>query len=67
MGKTKIFVKNPNTLFQLEEERDEKLEQVAKVIQDAWRMFLIRREIGQYYEALLARCDGLALGAIFSR
>jgi myosin-1 len=54
MGKTKIFIKNPNTLFHLEEERDAKLEHVATVIQDAWRMFLIRREIGEYYEQLVA-------------
>ena len=33
LGKTKVFIKNPNTVFKLEEERDEKLEGVARVIQ----------------------------------
>lgn len=52
LGTTKVFIKFPETVFKLEEERDAKLEEVAKIIQDAWRMFLIRREIAGYYEEL---------------
>eukprot|EP00055_Hartaetosiga_balthica_P007144 m.24170 g.24170 ORF g.24170 m.24170 type:complete len:997 (-) comp5625_c0_seq1:1821-4811(-) len=52
MGKTKVFVKNPTTVFRLEEERDEKLEEVVTRLQLAWRLYLIRREIDTYYQSL---------------
>jgi hypothetical protein len=31
LGKTKIFIKNPTTVFALEEYRDERLEDIVKV------------------------------------
>ncbi|KRZ89681.1 Unconventional myosin-If [Trichinella sp. T8] len=37
MGQTKIFIKNPETVFQLEEKREEKYAHFAKIIQRAWR------------------------------
>ncbi|XP_003373954.1 putative myosin head [Trichinella spiralis] len=37
MGRTKIFIKNPETVFQLEEKREEKYAHFAKIIQRAWR------------------------------
>ncbi|KRX90400.1 Unconventional myosin-If [Trichinella pseudospiralis] len=37
MGQTKVFIKNPETVFQLEEKREEKYAHFAKIIQRAWR------------------------------
>lgn len=60
MGKTKVFIKNPTTVFMLEEERDEKLDQIVSRLQLAWRLFLIRREIRTYYETLAERFKNVA-------
>ncbi|KAL8611996.1 Unconventional myosin-Ie [Nucella lapillus] len=37
LGKTKVFVKNPESLFLLEEMRERKFDGYARVIQKAWR------------------------------
>ncbi|ETE58906.1 Myosin-If [Ophiophagus hannah] len=37
MGRTKVFVKNPESLFLLEEMRERKFDGYARVIQKAWR------------------------------
>ncbi|KAL6052487.1 unconventional myosin-Ia [Balamuthia mandrillaris] len=37
MGKTKIFIRNPQTLFTLEELRLQKLNDIVKIIQGKWR------------------------------
>ncbi|KAK7115759.1 unconventional myosin-Ie-like isoform X2 [Littorina saxatilis] len=37
LGKTKVFVKNPESLFLLEEMRERKFDTFARVIQKAWR------------------------------
>lgn len=44
MGKTKIFVKNPESLFLLEETRERKFDGFARVIQKAWRQFAARKQ-----------------------
>lgn len=44
MGKTKIFVKNPESLFLLEETRERKFDGYARVIQKAWRQFSARKQ-----------------------
>ena len=51
-GKTKVFIKNPVTVFALEEERDNKLEDICTIIQTAWRLFRIKREIHGYFAEL---------------
>lgn len=43
MGKTKIFIKNPANVFRLEEERDDKLEAIATIIQRWFRKLKARR------------------------
>jgi myosin-1 len=60
MGKTKVFIKNPTTVFQLEEERDDRLDKIVSRLQLAWRLFLIRREIRTYYETLAERFKNVA-------
>ncbi|ULU12341.1 hypothetical protein L3Y34_015571 [Caenorhabditis briggsae] len=44
MGRTKIFVKNPESLFLLEETRERKFDGFARVIQKAWRQFAARKQ-----------------------
>ncbi|EGD77017.1 hypothetical protein PTSG_07359 [Salpingoeca rosetta] len=60
MGKTKVFIKNPPTVFALEEERDVKLDEIVTRLQLAWRLFLIRREIRAYYDELKDRFKDVA-------
>uniref|UniRef100_A0A8R1YX87 Uncharacterized protein n=1 Tax=Pristionchus pacificus TaxID=54126 RepID=A0A8R1YX87_PRIPA len=43
MGRTKIFVKNPESLFLLEEMRERKYDAFARKIQKAWRRFNARK------------------------
>eukprot|EP00054_Salpingoeca_dolichothecata_P022835 m.150677 g.150677 ORF g.150677 m.150677 type:complete len:1003 (+) comp24477_c0_seq2:92-3100(+) len=52
MGKTKIFIKNPNSVFKLEEERDNKLEEIVSRLQIAWRLYRIRKEIKTWFNTL---------------
>lgn len=42
MGKTKIFIRRPETLFALEEMRERKMHDVVAMIQNAWRMYKAR-------------------------
>lgn len=44
MGKSKIFIKNPESLFLLEETRERKFDGFARVIQKAWRQFAARKQ-----------------------
>ncbi|CAI2320056.1 unnamed protein product [Caenorhabditis sp. 36 PRJEB53466] len=44
MGRTKIFIKNPESLFLLEETRERKFDSFARVIQKAWRQFSARKQ-----------------------
>ncbi|CAB3408384.1 unnamed protein product [Caenorhabditis bovis] len=44
MGRSKIFIKNPESLFLLEETRERKYDGFARVIQKAWRLFSARKQ-----------------------
>lgn len=50
MGRTKIFVKNPESLFLLEEMRERKFDTFARIIQKAWRKFIARKKYEQMRE-----------------
>nr|CAB3264157.1 unconventional myosin-If [Phallusia mammillata] len=49
-GKTKLFVKNPESLFLLEEMRDRKFDGYARVIQKAFRQYNGRKKFQQIKE-----------------
>lgn len=44
LGKTKVFIKNPESLFLLEEMRERKFDSYARVIQKAWRKHHAREQ-----------------------
>ncbi|XP_069832748.1 unconventional myosin-If isoform X2 [Dendropsophus ebraccatus] len=50
MGKTKVFVKNPESLFLLEEMRERKFDSYARAIQKAWRKYIAKRKYEQMRE-----------------
>ncbi|XP_034439211.1 unconventional myosin-If [Hippoglossus hippoglossus] len=50
MGRTKVFVKNPESLFLLEEMRERKFDTFARIIQKAWRRFISRKKYEQMRE-----------------
>uniref|UniRef100_A0A4W6CUX4 Myosin IF n=1 Tax=Lates calcarifer TaxID=8187 RepID=A0A4W6CUX4_LATCA len=50
MGRTKVFVKNPESLFLLEEMRERKFDTFARTIQKAWRRYIARRKYEQMRE-----------------
>ena len=50
MGKSKIFIKAPESLFLLEETRERKFDTYARVIQTAWRSYVRRREMAEIRE-----------------
>jgi myosin-1 len=52
-GRTKVFIKNPQTVFKLESSRDAKIEAVVRKLQLAWRAFCIRRKRGNYMDELM--------------
>jgi len=52
LGKTKVFIRNPPTLFYFEEEREKALPRVAVILQAAARGFMARRK---YRKAQAAR------------
>ena len=43
MGKTKVFIRQPQTLFGIEELRERKLHDIATIIQSAYRSYRIRK------------------------
>uniref|UniRef100_A0A669BRH3 Osteoclast-stimulating factor 1 n=1 Tax=Oreochromis niloticus TaxID=8128 RepID=A0A669BRH3_ORENI len=45
LGRTKIFVKAPESLFLLEETRERKFDGYARTIQKAWRKYVARKNI----------------------
>ncbi|KAK3585324.1 hypothetical protein CHS0354_040273 [Potamilus streckersoni] len=47
LGKTKVFIKNPESLFLLEEMRERKFDGYARVIQKEWRKYHAQQ---QYYK-----------------
>ncbi|XP_068445775.1 unconventional myosin-If [Clinocottus analis] len=50
MGRTKVFVKNPESLFLLEEMRERKFDTFARIIQKSWRTFIARKKYEQMRE-----------------
>ncbi|NXP61248.1 MYO1F protein, partial [Chloropsis cyanopogon] len=50
MGRSKVFVKNPESLFLLEEMRERKFDSFARVIQKAWRRHIAIRKYEQMRE-----------------
>uniref|UniRef100_A0A3B3VVB3 Myosin IF n=1 Tax=Poecilia latipinna TaxID=48699 RepID=A0A3B3VVB3_9TELE len=50
MGRTKVFVKNPESLFLLEEMRERKFDTFARTIQKAWRRYNARKKYEQMRE-----------------
>ncbi|XP_037304491.1 unconventional myosin-Ie isoform X2 [Pungitius pungitius] len=50
LGRTKIFVKAPESLFLLEETRERKFDSYARTIQRAWRKYLARKKYVQMRE-----------------
>eukprot|EP00761_Pharyngomonas_kirbyi_P013669 gb/GECH01013698.1/.p1 GENE.gb/GECH01013698.1/~~gb/GECH01013698.1/.p1 ORF type:complete len:952 (+),score=246.60 gb/GECH01013698.1/:1-2856(+) len=45
LGRSKLFIKHPETLFQLEELRDRKLHDLVSMIQSCWRSHAARRRL----------------------
>ncbi|TNN40398.1 Unconventional myosin-If [Liparis tanakae] len=50
MGRTKVFVKNPESLFLLEEMRERKFDSFARIIQKSWRRYIARKKYEQMRE-----------------
>uniref|UniRef100_A0A672JRR8 Osteoclast-stimulating factor 1 n=1 Tax=Salarias fasciatus TaxID=181472 RepID=A0A672JRR8_SALFA len=50
MGHNKVFVKNPESLFLLEEMRERKFDTFARIIQKAWRRYISRKKYEQMRE-----------------
>nr|XP_042709794.1 unconventional myosin-Ie isoform X3 [Chrysemys picta bellii] len=50
LGKTKIFIKAPESLFLLEEMRERKYDGYARAIQKAWRKYMARKKYVQMRE-----------------
>ncbi|TKS74324.1 Unconventional myosin-If [Collichthys lucidus] len=50
MGRTKVFVKNPESLFLLEEMRERKFDTFARIIQKSWRRFIAKKKYEQMRE-----------------
>uniref|UniRef100_A0A3P9QJM2 Osteoclast-stimulating factor 1 n=1 Tax=Poecilia reticulata TaxID=8081 RepID=A0A3P9QJM2_POERE len=50
LGKTKIFIKAPESLFLLEETRERKFDGYARTIQKAWRKYMARKKYVQMRE-----------------
>uniref|UniRef100_A0A7N9AY96 Osteoclast-stimulating factor 1 n=1 Tax=Mastacembelus armatus TaxID=205130 RepID=A0A7N9AY96_9TELE len=50
MGRTKVFVKNPESLFLLEEMRERKFDTFARIIQKAWRRYIAWKKYEQMRE-----------------
>uniref|UniRef100_A0A672LWR4 Osteoclast-stimulating factor 1 n=1 Tax=Sinocyclocheilus grahami TaxID=75366 RepID=A0A672LWR4_SINGR len=50
MGRAKVFIKNPESLFLLEEMRERKFDTFARTIQKAWRKYIARKKYEQMRE-----------------
>lgn len=61
LGRSKIFIKNPESLFMLEESRERRYDQFARVLQKAFRRFTaVKRHAKEKEEA----CQ-LVYGGVF--
>lgn len=61
MGKTKIFIKNPHTLFDLEDQRTPALFPVAVILQAKFRGYMCRQRYVRFL-AVIDRVGALARG-----
>ncbi|KAK5935269.1 hypothetical protein CgunFtcFv8_020645 [Champsocephalus gunnari] len=50
LGRTKVFIKAPESLFLLEETRERKFDSYARTIQKAWRKYMARKKYVQMRE-----------------
>ncbi|KAI4830800.1 hypothetical protein KUCAC02_002407 [Chaenocephalus aceratus] len=50
LGRTKVFIKAPESLFLLEETRERKFDGYARTIQKAWRKYMARKKYVQMRE-----------------
>ncbi|XP_076007422.1 unconventional myosin-If [Genypterus blacodes] len=50
LGRSKVFVKNPESLFLLEEMRERKFDTFARIIQKSWRKYIARKKYEQMRE-----------------
>ncbi|ESP02895.1 hypothetical protein LOTGIDRAFT_212414 [Lottia gigantea] len=60
-GKTKIFIRNPKTLFEIEERRRDKMEDLAVMIQKVWKgwkQLMIYKKMKQSQIVISARYRG---------
>lgn len=57
LGRTKVFIKNPESLFLLEEQRERKFDQFARRIQ----IFYRRWKAQQYYEELKVKASDIMM------
>jgi myosin-1 len=67
VGTTKIFIKNPATVFTLEEARDDKIDEIVTRLQVAYRLYRIRKEIRTYYDALVVLFKDVKTDPSFGR
>jgi myosin-1 len=58
MGKTKIFIRRPESLFALEEMRERKMHDVCAMIQGAWRLFKARKHFLELREKSMGIFQG---------
>jgi len=71
LGKTKLFIKNPNNVFRLEEERDEALDRIVVPIQRAFRQYQARKQVPDAATALLGgkkagfNTNSMMLGGVY--
>ncbi|CAK4643656.1 unnamed protein product [Aphanomyces euteiches] len=64
LGQNKIFIKHPTALFSLERLRQDKLPQIAKIIEAAWQRRLVRLRLFKYldvYNDVTARYEAVLL------
>jgi len=52
MGKTKVFIRNPTTLFKLEELREQEMPRIVTLMQAAWRGYCARSKWAQRKAAI---------------
>mmetsp|Transcript_40855 Transcript_40855/g.102867 ORF Transcript_40855/g.102867 Transcript_40855/m.102867 type:complete len:1038 (-) Transcript_40855:173-3286(-) len=57
-GKTKVFVRLPEVIYELEEQRMRRLEDIATVIQKEWRAHQARKYLMELREAAMAIYSG---------
>jgi len=52
LGKTKLFIKHPKLVFRIEEERDDKLDEIATKLQLGWRLALVNRTVFGWFDGI---------------